>query len=550
MFGVADKKHPVALGLFLALGIASPVYTAETPVPDKASPPSIELARGLIDAEQFGKALSVLRQLDIDNDEAVAQVDLLLGRLYLAVGKPNKAEDYFEHAGLSSLGAEAEASLGLAESELAQGNLVKARKNASNALKSDPDLVAAQLVIARADQRIGRGGEAMTRLLQLQANQPNSEEVSIVLARYVAQQQGAGAGAGVLQSFVAQNPTSAAAYDVLGQLLLGSGRKADALDARFTAKRLYMDRGQTGRAEAMAAWIAAIDPNYAPPKPVEAAPKPEQTAKTDTKSEPPKPIAAPQVPVEAKALPAPVPQQKPSETGAAAVRKPTVWAMLPHPEALPFPQGSMLMTGSGIVVEGGREIITNRHVIEGMGTIYVRNGTGHVRKARVVKVSSDDDLALLEIASPFPEGAVLPLSDIIEPATGRAAIVMGFPLINILGDEQPELTEGIVAKNLGLANDPKMFQMTAKVNKGNSGGPVFDKRGHLIGITVAKMDTVGIHQQDGSAVEDINLGIKANRILGFLGKSPNNDRAPAPEMSLEDLYQEMLPRAVLIAAQK
>ena len=535
----------MALGLVLALGLSGPVLTAET------SP--IELARGLIEAEQFGKALDALKRIDIKDDDTVAQVDLLLGRLYLAVGKPNKAEEYFTHASLSSLGAEADSSLGLAEAELALGNLIKARKNAQNALKANPDLVAAQLVLARADQRIGHGADALARLRQLQADQPESEDVAIVLARYVSQQGGPGAGAGVLQPFVAKNPTSAAAFDALGQFLFASGRKAEALDARFTAKRLYADQGQAGRAEAMAAWIAAVAPNYTPPTPG-------QPATIQPREEPPKPIAAPQIPVEAKPLPIP-PPPKPAEAARTATppsplaaqpapRKVTAWAMLPHPEPLPFAPGSMLMTGSGIVMEGGRTIITNRHVIDGMTVVYVRNGTGHVRKARVVKISQDDDLALLEIETPFPEAAVVPLSDIVEPATGRAAIVMGFPLIGILGDEQPELTEGIVAKNLGLANDPKTFQMTAKVNKGNSGGPVFDKRGHLIGVTVAKMDTDEIHRQGGAAVEDINLGIKASRILRFLGKQPNPDRTVAPEMSLEDLYQEMLPRAVLIAAQK
>ena len=119
MVGVGGKRYPVALGLMLALGLSSPVYTAEPPALSKSTADSVDLARGLIDAEQFAKALDVLKHIEIKDDDTVAQVDLLLGRLYLSVGKPQKAEDYFSHASLSSLKLEADLSLGLAESEVA-----------------------------------------------------------------------------------------------------------------------------------------------------------------------------------------------------------------------------------------------------------------------------------------------------------------------------------------------------------------------------------------------------------------------------------------------
>jgi S1-C subfamily serine protease len=245
--------------------------------------------------------------------------------------------------------------------------------------------------------------------------------------------------------------------------------------------------------------------------------------------------------------PLPVP---PSPGPAPPPRKGVVATVLPRPEPLPFAPGSSIMTGSGIVVEGGLQIVTNRHVIAGMNRVAVRNGTGHVRNARVVRVSQDDDLALLEIESSFPEGAATPLADIVEPSPGRQAVVMGFPAIGIFGDEQPALTEGVIAKTIGLGNDPNTFQMTAKINKGNSGGPVFDRRGRLIGITVAKTDVAGIFERQGILLEDMNIGIKAGRVLRFLGRPATTAPARVSDLDLEDLYQEMLPRVVLIAAQK
>jgi S1-C subfamily serine protease len=543
----------------LALGgaaFAAPPEGQPTPSPAPSPAPSIELARSLIDAEQFGQAVSVLKRLDADDATTSAQIDLLFGRMYLAIGKPAKALGFFEDVSFASLADEAEAYLGLAEADLALGDLAKARRNAALALKTDPDLIAAHLVLARADLRVGKAAEAATRLRQLQRDRPGSEDVAVILARYLTQQDGPAAGVTELRRFVAEVPTAAEAQDVLGQMLWATGHKADAIQARTMARQLYLDRGQTGRAEAMAAWLKTVDPaGKLSPRQVrveespKAVPAPQESQRPlaretprETPREPPTPQAQPRSPVEAEQAPPPPPPAPIPHKAAQGVA-------LAHPEPLPFTPGSAIMTGSGIVLEGGRQIITNRHVVEGSHSFAVRNGTGHVRTARVVKVSREDDLALLEIDKPFPEGAVTPLADIVDPSPGRAAIVMGYPMIGLLGDEQPALTEGIVAKSSGLGNDPNTFQMTTKMNKGNSGGPVFDKRGHLLGVVMGKTDSAAIYQETGNLLEDMNIGIKGGRILAFLGKSAVPETAAAPEMSLEDLYQQMLPRAVLVAGQ-
>jgi len=556
-------KHAVLIMAGMALSLMTLSMALADTKPEAGPVPSLDYAKGLIEAERYEQAVAVLKQLDDGSDGAAAQISLLFGRIYLSIGKPAKALDFFEQASYASLDTEAEAYLGLGEAELALGDLTKARKDAAIALKADPDLVAAHLVLARADQRIGRADLAMARLRQLQQDRPDSEDVVVVLARYLAQQGNPAAGVTELQRFVDRHSNAAQAWDAMGLMAWAVGRKPVAVEARTTAQRLYRERGQTGRAEVIALWLRAVEgqlppqspstpstpssPSSQPPAP----PPPPSPAQPDAivpppqilqppvgdsspNQEPPKPTAAPQPKVQAAPLPP---------------RKITQAVALPHPEPLPFAQGAQLMTGSGIVMEGGRQIVTNRHVIEGMSVIAVRNGTGHVRMARVVKTSAEDDLALLEIDRPFPDGAVMPLADIVEPPPGREAVVMGFPMINLFGDEQPSLTEGIVAKSAGLGNDPNTFQITAKINKGNSGGPVFDRRGHLMGVAVGKVDSNDIYQKSGIRVEDINLGIKGGRILRFLGKPAAPESHPA-EMSLEDIYQQMLPRTVLVAAQR
>ena len=125
----ARKRIGVAICAML-VSIAPVAGLKAASSPDKLTS-SLELARSLIDAEQFEQAVTVLKQVDSSDANASAQIDLLFGRIYLAIGKPAKALGFFEDASFASMEGEAEAYLGLAEADLALGDLTKARRNAS-----------------------------------------------------------------------------------------------------------------------------------------------------------------------------------------------------------------------------------------------------------------------------------------------------------------------------------------------------------------------------------------------------------------------------------
>ena len=122
-------------------------------------------------------------------------------------------------------------------------------------------------------------------------------------------------------------------------------------------------------------------------------------------------------------------------------------------------------------------------------------------------------------------------------------------MAGIIGWQQPSLTEGIVSKASGFGDNPNLFLITSKMNKGNSGGPIFDRRGRLIGIAVAKLDTTAIYEKKGNLPEDVNIGIKVSRLLNFLNKSGGDSQSSDPKISLEELYQGMLSKVVLVAAE-
>jgi S1-C subfamily serine protease len=119
----------------------------------------------------------------------------------------------------------------------------------------------------------------------------------------------------------------------------------------------------------------------------------------------------------------------------------------------------------------------------------------------------------------------------------------------LLGEGSPSLTNGVVSKRTGLQDDASTFQITAKVNKGNSGGPVFDMRGNVVGITVGKLDTKKIGDDQGFLPEDVNFAIHVDRLPKMLGISAANDEQRS-ELSAEALYQSMVGKVVMVATYK
>ena len=137
----------------------------------------------------------------------------------------------------------------------------------------------------------------------------------------------------------------------------------------------------------------------------------------------------------------------------------------------------------------------------------------------------------------------------MKPKVGRNVVVMGYPLWYLLGEGSPSLTNGVVSKRTGLKDDQGTFQITAKVNKGNSGGPVFDMRGNLVGITVGKLDTKKINDNQGFIPEDVNFAIHVDRLPKMLEAS-SGDEKQREELNAEELYQLMIGKVVMVATYK
>ena len=147
-------------------------------------------------------------------------------------------------------------------------------------------------------------------------------------------------------------------------------------------------------------------------------------------------------------------------------------------------------SGTGFALTSNGLIITNNHVIEGVNSIVVRGINGNFDKtynAKVLITDKNNDLAILKIEDPnFTNLGKIPFTMKTSVASvGENVFVMGYPLRATMGDEI-KLTNGIISSKTGFQGDVTSYQISAPIQPGNSGGPLFDKNGDLIGIINAK----------------------------------------------------------------
>ena len=344
---------------------------------------------------------------------------------------------------------------------------------------------------------------------------PDSEGVAIAYSKYLTLTGDSAGSKSILERFSARNANAAAVRNQLGDLEFKSGNQAAALQLKMAAANLYEKQGDVFRRDVTQAWLEV----NSPPAPQAVLPEAKAVAQQSR---------------EAKSV-APLVVDK---------------DFVPPVKRFPFPAGVMITGGSGFIVDGGRKIVTNRHVVEGGKEFAVRTGLGEIIKARLLFLSPTDDLAVLELEKPLPADRAIPANAYAKPGVGRNVVVMGYPLWSVLGEGSPSLTNGMVSKRTGMQDDKGTFQLTAKVNKGNSGGPVFDLSGHVVGITVGKLDTKKFQDDQGFVPEDVNFAIHVDRLPPIANIQLVNNAAPTPELGTEELYQVMLGKVVMVATYK
>lgn len=168
-----------------------------------------------------------------------------------------------------------------------------------------------------------------------------------------------------------------------------------------------------------------------------------------------------------------------------------------------------VVTGSGFVVAPGR-IVTNQHVVSSCEKLAVRQDSQTTR-ANVISAIEKMDLALLGTTTPVGSAVALRAS----AALGEEVTVAGYPLSGILSDDLI-VTSGQVNSLAGLRNDPTILQISAPVQPGNSGGPLVDRSGSVVGVVVSKLNAERVAKVTGDIAQNVNFAIKPEVLRLFL----------------------------------
>jgi hypothetical protein len=207
-------------------------------------------------------------------------------------------------------------------------------------------------------------------------------------------------------------------------------------------------------------------------------------------------------------------------------------------DAQPTAFGTLLGNGSGVIVSESGLVLTAAHVVAGAGALKVLTAQG-AANASVLRLDEVNDVAILKLEKgTYP---ALPIAPSGTVRLGQSVATIGFPNIAIQGFS-PKITRGSVSSVRGIGDDPKSWQISVPVQPGNSGGPLLDESGNVVGIVVSKLGLEAT-KITGDIPQNVNYAVKSSQFLPLL-RPFLSDAIPAlREMTEKPQFEDMVSKA-------
>lgn len=182
-------------------------------------------------------------------------------------------------------------------------------------------------------------------------------------------------------------------------------------------------------------------------------------------------------------------------------------------------------SGTGFLLTRTGLIATNWHVVSDSKHVSIAfPGWKDGINADVVVRDATNDLAVLRVTD------IARLTDVcrdlpyqLKPskgiALGQRVSTIGYPLSPLLGTN-PKFSEGAIASKSGLQDDPRWFQISAAIQPGSSGSPLFDNDGNVVGVVVASLDAAKAFQLTNAIPQNVNWAIKSDYLLSLAEMLP------------------------------
>lgn len=176
-----------------------------------------------------------------------------------------------------------------------------------------------------------------------------------------------------------------------------------------------------------------------------------------------------------------------------------------------------ISSGTGFIVSPDGFILTAYHVVDGAKSIKINFQDGRFVEASVQQSSKSTDLAVLQVNTSTPN--YLPLVPTKTSKVGESIFTMGFPMEHLLGKE-PKFTDGTISALSGIGGEATFFQMSVPIQPGNSGGPVVNNRGEVIGIVTSTAAILPFLSNTGTLPQNINWAVKSDYAIPLFNSPP------------------------------
>lgn len=194
-------------------------------------------------------------------------------------------------------------------------------------------------------------------------------------------------------------------------------------------------------------------------------------------------------------------------------------------------------------------VATNYHVIDKSKNVYLILSSGERVNARVVAQDRTNDLAVLSIDHRKLNAPAIPFAD-QQANAGTKVFTVGYPHPTLMG-ATPKVSDGIVSATTGLLDDPRLYQISVPLQSGNSGGPLLNMRGEVVGVATSKLNAAAVFQWTGDLPENVNYAMKIQYLeplINPIGKTEKpGDQAKA--CNLEELSQTIMRSVFIVVAE-
>ena len=211
-------------------------------------------------------------------------------------------------------------------------------------------------------------------------------------------------------------------------------------------------------------------------------------------------------------------------------------------DLLPKTEKQMIGSGTGFFITQNGYILTCYHVVQGANKIEIIAGK-NIYPAKFIQGDSSNDLAVLKVEGSF---SPIAFSSKINAKMGEYVFTIGFPNPSLQGINL-KFTEGSISSLTGFQDDLRFYQISVPVQPGNSGGPLLDKNGNIIGIIVSKLSAKETFRISGSLPQNVNYAIKSIYAKAMLSSLPQvSSKLIKPKIDNSDAVEKDKKSIVMI----